>query len=132
MDFTYVDWVRFAPALFWAQMLLAAAWLGTIVSVRSLCAQARWMAYPEETGQLATRVFSRWAWSWLALSLLAGAARGLALSAAALHDRPLWGEIALAAAMLIVHVAMWRRATHVAAGDKPHDRLSAPSIIPSR
>lgn len=118
MTFPPVDWARYAPALLWLHVLVGGAWLGTILCVRSLCARARWMADPEETGRLAAAVFARWAWLWLVASLLAGVARGLALGASALHDRALLAEMAVGTVVLVTHFVVWRRAAHVAAGER--------------
>lgn len=116
LDWRSIDAATWAPLLLGAQLVITGLWLGAILCVRSLTAQARWMADSEEIGRLASRLAWRCAWPWLVAGALLAAARTALLRATALHDVTVLASVGLATAMLVLHVSVAMRARRIARG----------------
>jgi hypothetical protein len=107
---------RSLPVLGAAAFVTLSLWIGTLFAVSWLSGHARWMADDTDVGRLAVALCRRWAtpflWAFVVLCV------AIVLVA---PDRSFGGAQLLAvgftlAAMLAVHVSIWRRATRVESG----------------
>jgi len=111
-----VPWLPLATALVAAHVVANLVWIGAILSVSLLVANALFMADPSDPGALARRVYLRLAVPAFVVSFAAGVGRIALFPLAYMHMPWLHVKLAFAIVVIVLHHVIGRRAKRLASG----------------
>jgi protoporphyrinogen IX oxidase len=112
-----VAWLPLPTALLAVHVIANTVWIGAILSVALLVANAPFMADPSDNGALARRIYTRLALPAFALSFAAGVGRIALFPSVYAHMPWLHVKLTFAIVVIALHHVMGSRAKRLRGGD---------------